>query len=58
MALKYCATRCKQKKNRNISCYQTTNLLLVCKKGQKEGYSEFVTRSVGIIVTIKYLWNC
>ena len=28
------------------------NLILVCKKGLKEDKSEFVTKSVGIIVTI------
>ena len=43
------------------SSYQTTNLLktwflfLVCKKRQKEDNSEFVTTSVGIIVTIIFM---
>ena len=47
-----------QTKNRNISRYQSANLLktwflfLICKKGQKEDKSEFVTKSVGIVVTI------
>ena len=41
-----------------MSRCQTTNLLkirfffLVCKKGKNEDKSEFVTKSVGIIVTI------
>ena len=43
--------------NKNISRYQTTNLLktrflfLVINKGQKEDKSKFVTKFVGIIVT-------
>ena len=55
-------------KSTNISRYQTANLLktrflfLVCKKGQKENKTEFVTKCVGNILTIifthKYLWNC
>ena len=55
------ATRYKQKKNRNISRYQTTNLLktrflfLVGKEGQKEDKSKFVTKSVGIIVMIIFM---
>ena len=50
-----------QTKSRNVSCYQTTNLLktrflfLVCKKKQKEDKSEFVTKSVEIIVTIIFI---
>ena len=48
-------------KNRNISRYQTTNLLkirffiLVCKKGQKEDKSKFETKSLGIILTIIFM---
>ena len=44
-------------RNRDISRYQTTSLLktlllfFVCKKGWREDKSEFVTKSVGIIVT-------
>ena len=58
MALRYSAARYKQK---NISRYQTINLLKtrflfwVCKKGQKEDKSKFVTKSVGIIVTIIFM---
>ena len=43
------------KKNRNISRYQTTNLVktwflfLICKKEQKQDKREFVTKSVGMI---------
>ena len=50
-----------QTKSRNVSCYQTSNLLktwflfLVCKKKQKEDKSEFVTKSVEIIVTIIFI---
>ena len=58
MALKWSTTCYKQKTN--IYCYQTTNLktrflLLVCKKVQKEDKSKFVTKSVGIIVTIIFM---
>ena len=55
-------------KNRNIPRCQTTNLpktrflFLVCKKGEKEGKSKFVTKFVGIIymiiLIIKCLSNC
>ena len=44
-----------------MSRYRTTNLLKtlflfwVCKKGQKEDKSEFVTKYVGIIVTIIFM---
>ena len=54
MALKWSATRYKQKKKTNISRYQTNNLLktrflfLVCKKGQKEDTNKFITNSVEI----------
>ena len=47
-----------QTKSRNISRYQTTNLLKswflfwTCKKGRKEDKSKFVIKSVVIIVTI------
>ena len=50
-----------QTKNRNISRYQTANLLktrflfLVCKKWQKEDKSKFVTKYAGIIVTIIFM---
>ena len=50
-----------QTKNRNISVYQTTNLLktrflfLVCKRRKKGDKSEFVTKSVEIIVTIIFM---
>ena len=49
------------KKNRNISRYQTTDLLktwfffLVCKEGQKEDKNEFITKSVGIVITIIFM---
>ena len=48
-------------KNRNISCYQTTNLLktrflfLVSKKGEKEYKRKCVTKFVGIMVTINFM---
>ena len=48
-------------KNKNISHYQTTNLLktwsllLVFKKGQKHNKTEFVTKSVEIIVTVIFM---
>ena len=48
-------------KNKDISRYQTTNLLktrflfLICKKGEKEDKSKFVTKFVGIIVTIIFM---
>ena len=51
-------------KNRNISCYQTTNLLktrflfLVSKKGEKEYKRKCVTKFVGIIVTINFMLKC
>ena len=47
--------------NRNISRYQTTNFLktrfffLVCKKGEKEYKSKFLTKCVGIIVAIIFM---
>ena len=50
-------------KNRNISRNQTNNLLktwflfLVCKKKQKEDNGEFVTKSVGMLVTIIFMWK-
>ena len=46
-----------------MSRYHTTNLLktiflfLDCKKGQNENKSKFVTKSVGIIVTIIFTKN-
>ena len=46
-----------------MSRYHTINLLktiflfLDCKKGQKENKSKFVTKSVGIIVTIIFTKN-
>ena len=46
---------------KHISRYQTTNFLktlflfLICKKGQKEDKSEFVTKSEEIIVTIIFI---
>ena len=49
------------KKNRNISRYQASSLMktwllfLVCKKGQQERKSEFLTKSVGIIVKIIFM---
>ena len=54
---------CETTKNKNkTSCrYQTTNLLktwllfLVCKKGQSEDKSKFLTKSVGIIVMIIFM---
>ena len=60
MALKLSTTRYKQK-NRNISHYKTTNLLktrflfLVYKEGKKKDKSQFVTKSVGIIVIIIFM---
>ena len=48
-------------KNRNVSYYQTTNLLktrflfLVSKKGEREDKRKFVTKFVGIIVTIIFM---
>ena len=48
-------------KNKNISRYQTNKLLktrslfLVCKKGEKGDKSKFVTKFVGIIVTIIFM---
>ena len=56
MALKKSVTHYKRKTN--ISRYQTTNMLktwflfLDCKKRQKEDKSQFVAKSVGIIVAI------
>ena len=39
-------------KHTTTNLLKTSFLLLVCKKGQKEDKSKFVTKSVGIIVTI------
>ena len=60
MALKESKTRYKQKK-RNISYYQTTNLLrtwillFVFKKREKKDRNEFVTKSVEIIATLIFM---
>ena len=59
MALKKSATRYKQKAE--IFLLPDTNLLkirflfLVCKQEQEEDKSKFVTKSVGIIVTIIFM---
>ena len=37
---------------------KTWFLFLVCRKGQKEDKSEFLTKSVGIIVTIIFMQKC
>ena len=51
-------------KNKNISRYQTTNLLKtrflfsVCKKGEKEDKSKFVTQFVEMLVTFIFMSKC
>ena len=57
--LKYSAT-CYKQKNRNISRYQTTNLMkirfsfLVSAKGEKKDEREFVNKFVRTVVTIVF----
>ena len=60
MALKLSAIRYKQKTETFLitwppTCWKPGSLFLVCKEGQKEDKSEFVTKSVGIIVTIIFM---
>ena len=62
MALKLSAIRYKQKTETFLitwppTCWKPGSLFLVCKEGQKEDKSEFVTKSVGIIVTIIFMWK-
>ena len=51
-------------KNINISRYQTTNLLktwflfLVCRKGQREDKTEFLTKSIGIKICKPFAAQC
>ena len=61
MALKQSTTRYKQRKKQMFDVTRPTKLLkisflfLVTKKGQKRDESEFVTKLVGIIVTINFI---
>ena len=59
MALMYSATRYKQKYFSIRDHHLAENLILVfvCKKGQREDKSKFVTKSVGKTVTIIFVQN-
>ena len=60
MALKYSANRYKQKAEiflvtRQPTCSKPDSCFWFVKKGQKEDKSEFITKSVGIIVTVIFM---